>query len=54
MSHREPSDVHLVSSIKTYLFEPGKNIDRDNMRKIRRNASINQQQWLKEFLIDEP
>ena len=45
---------HLVSSIKTYLFGIGKNVARDNMRKVRRNTSINQLQWLKEFLIDEP
>lgn len=45
---------HLVSSIKTYLFGIGKNVARDNMRKVKRNTPINQQQWLKEYLVDEP
>lgn len=45
---------HLVSSIKTYLFGIGKNVARDNIRKVRRNASLDQQEWLKEFLVDEP
>lgn len=45
---------HLVSSIKTYLFGIGKNVARDNMRKQKRNTTINQEQWLKEYLVDEP
>src|SRR5690349_20325565 len=44
---------HLVSSIKTYLYGIGKNVARDNMRKVGRNTSINQQQWLMEYLVDE-
>jgi RNA polymerase sigma factor (sigma-70 family) len=44
----------LLSSIKTYLFGIGKNVVRENMRKAKRNTSINQQEWLKESLIDEP
>ncbi|MGC1243019.1 MAG: sigma-70 family RNA polymerase sigma factor [Chryseosolibacter sp.] len=44
---------HLVSSVKTYLFGIGKNVARDNMRKSRRNTPINQEKWLKEFLVDE-
>ena len=45
---------HLVSSIKTYLFGIGKNVARENMRKAKRNTPINQEKWLKEYLIDEP
>jgi RNA polymerase sigma factor (sigma-70 family) len=45
---------HLVSSIKTYLFGIGKNLARENMRKAKRNTPINQEKWLKEYLIDEP
>lgn len=45
---------HLVSSIKTYLFAIGKNVAKENMRKARRNIPINQEKWLKEYLIDEP
>lgn len=45
---------HLVSSIKTYLFGIGKNVARDNLRKLKRNTPINQQQWLQEYLADEP
>jgi RNA polymerase sigma factor (sigma-70 family) len=44
----------LVSSVKTYLFGIGKNVAKENMRKARRNTSINQEKWLKEHLIDEP
>jgi RNA polymerase sigma factor (sigma-70 family) len=44
---------HLVSSIKTYLYGIGKNVARDNMRKVRRNTPINQQPWLMEYLVDE-
>lgn len=44
----------LVSSIKTYLFGIGKNVARDNMRKVRRNAPIDQHSWLIEYLADEP
>jgi RNA polymerase sigma-70 factor (ECF subfamily) len=46
--------LHLVSSIKTYLFGIGKNVARENMRKAKRNTPINQEKWLKEYLIDEP
>src|ERR1043165_2038419 len=47
---------HLVSSIKTYLFGIGKNVARDSMRKAQRSTpiTINQEQWLKEYLVDEP
>lgn len=45
---------HLVSSIKTYLFGIGKNVAKENMRKARRNTPINQEKWLKEYLVDEP
>lgn len=45
---------HLASSLKTYLFGIGKNVARDQMRKASRNTSIHQEQWLKEYLIDEP
>jgi RNA polymerase sigma factor (sigma-70 family) len=45
---------HLVSSVKTYLFGIGKNVARENMRKAKRNTPINQEKWLKEYLIDEP
>jgi RNA polymerase sigma factor (sigma-70 family) len=45
---------HLVSSIKTYLFAIGKNLAKENMRKARRTTPINQEKWLKEYLIDEP
>ena len=44
---------HLVSSIKTYLFGIGKNVAKENMRKARRNTSINQEKWLKEYMVDE-
>lgn len=45
---------HLVSSVKTYLFGIGKNVAMENMRKAKRNVPINQEKWLKEYLIDEP
>jgi RNA polymerase sigma factor (sigma-70 family) len=45
---------HLVSSLKTYLFGIGKNVARENMRKARRNTPINQEKWLKEYMIDDP
>lgn len=45
---------HLVSSIKTYLFGIGKNVARDNLRKVKRNAPIDQHAWLTEYLADEP
>jgi len=45
---------HLVSSIKTYLFAIGKNVAKENMRKAKRTTPINQEKWLKEYLIDEP
>lgn len=44
----------LVSSLKTYLFGIGKNVARENQRKARRNIPMNQEQWLKEYLVDEP
>lgn len=45
---------HLVSSVKTYLFGIGKNLAKDNMRKEKKFVPINQEKWLKEYLIDEP
>lgn len=45
---------HLVSSVKTYLFGIGKNLAKDNMRKEKKFTPINQEKWLKEYLIDEP
>lgn len=45
---------HLVSSVKTYLYGIGKNIVRDNMRKASRQMSIDQQQWLVDYVSDEP
>ena len=45
---------HLVSSVKTYLFGIGKNVLRENMRKAKRNTPINQEKWLREYLVDEP
>jgi RNA polymerase sigma-70 factor (ECF subfamily) len=45
---------HLVSSVKTYLFGIGKNLAKDNMRKEKKNIPINQEKWIKEYLIDEP
>ncbi len=45
---------HLMSSVKTYLFGIGKNLARENIRKGKRNTPINQEKWLKEYLIDEP
>lgn len=45
---------HLVSSIKTYLFGIGKNVVKENMRKAKRHTPINQEKWLKEYLIDDP
>lgn len=45
---------HLVSSVKTYLFGIGKNVARENIRKAKRNTPINQEKWLKEYMIDEP
>lgn len=45
---------HLVSSVKTYLFGIGKNIVMENMRKTKRQTPIDQERWLKEYLIDEP
>jgi len=44
---------HLVSSIKTYLFGIGKNLAKDNMRKEKKFIPINQEKWIKEYLIDE-
>lgn len=44
---------HLVSSVKTYLFGIGKNVARENVRKAKRTTPINQEKWLKEYLIDE-
>jgi RNA polymerase sigma factor (sigma-70 family) len=45
---------NLVSSVKTYLFAIGKNVARENMRKAKRAARINQEEWLKEYMVDEP
>ena len=45
---------HLVSSVKTYLFGIGKNIAKDNRRKEKKFTPINQEKWLKQYLIDEP
>jgi RNA polymerase sigma-70 factor (ECF subfamily) len=45
---------HLVSSVKTYLFGIGKNVAKENIRKTKRNLPIDQQKWLKEYLIDDP
>jgi RNA polymerase sigma-70 factor (ECF subfamily) len=45
---------HLVSSVKTYLFGIGKNLAKDNMRKEKKFTPINQEKWIKEYLIDEP
>ena len=45
---------HLVSSVKTYLFGIGKNIVMENMRKTKRQTPIDQERWLKEYLVDEP
>ena len=45
---------HLVSSIKTYLFGIDKNLAKDNMRKEKKFIPINQEKWIKEYLIDEP
>lgn len=45
---------HLVSSVKTYLFGIGKNLAKDHMRKEKKFTPINQEKWLKEYLIDEP
>ena len=44
----------LVSSVKTYLFGIGKNLAKDNMRKEKKFTPINQEKWIKEYLIDEP
>jgi RNA polymerase sigma-70 factor (ECF subfamily) len=44
----------LVSSVKTYLFGIGKNIVMENRRKANRQIPIDQERWLKEYLIDEP
>jgi RNA polymerase sigma-70 factor (ECF subfamily) len=44
---------YLTSSIKTYLFAVGRNVAKENMRKARRNTPINQEKWLKEYLVDE-
>lgn len=44
---------HLVSSVKTYLFGIGKNIMMDNLRKAKRHTPIDQERWLKEYLVDE-
>jgi RNA polymerase sigma-70 factor (ECF subfamily) len=44
----------LVSSVKTYLFGIGKNIVMENRRKAYRQTPIDQERWLKEYLIDEP
>ncbi|HEX5170249.1 MAG TPA: sigma-70 family RNA polymerase sigma factor [Cyclobacteriaceae bacterium] len=45
---------HLVSTVKTYLFGIGKNIVMENMRKANRHTPLDQERWLKEYLIDEP
>jgi RNA polymerase sigma factor (sigma-70 family) len=45
---------YLVSSVKTYLFGIGKNLAKDNMRKEKKFTPINQEKWIKEYLIDEP
>lgn len=45
---------YLVSSVKTYLFGIGKNLAKDNMRKEKKFIPINQEKWIKEYLIDEP
>ena len=45
---------HLVSSVKTYLFAIGKNVARENLRKAKRNTPMDQEKWLKQYLVDEP
>ncbi len=45
--------VHMLSTIKTYLFGIGKNLVKENMRKAKRHTPINQEKWLKEYLIDD-
>jgi RNA polymerase sigma factor (sigma-70 family) len=45
---------NLVSSVKTYLFAIGKNVARESMRKAKRTTRINQEEWLKEYMVDEP
>jgi RNA polymerase sigma factor (sigma-70 family) len=45
---------NLVSSVKTYLFAIGKNVARESMRKAKRTSRINQEEWLKEYMVDEP
>lgn len=42
----------LVSSIKTYLFAIGKNVAREHLRKLRRDA-IQRENWLREHLIND-
>jgi RNA polymerase sigma factor (sigma-70 family) len=44
---------NLVSSVKTYLFAIGKNVARESMRKAKRTTRINQEEWLKEHMVDE-
>lgn len=44
---------HLVSSVKTYLFGIGKNIVLEKIRKANRLTPIDQEKWLREYLIDE-
>ncbi|HEY5751233.1 MAG TPA: sigma-70 family RNA polymerase sigma factor [Chryseolinea sp.] len=43
----------LVSSVKTYLFGIGKNIVKEYIRKEKRYTPINQEKWLKEYLVEE-
>jgi RNA polymerase sigma factor (sigma-70 family) len=43
----------LVSSIKTYLFGIGKNVARENQRRLSRVVSIDVEQWLNEFYADK-
>jgi RNA polymerase sigma-70 factor (ECF subfamily) len=45
---------HLASSVKTYLFGIGKNIARETLRREKRFVPINQEKYLKEYLINEP
>ncbi|SHG95804.1 RNA polymerase sigma factor, sigma-70 family [Chryseolinea serpens] len=44
---------NLVSSVKTYLFGIGKNVVRDVLRKEKRYTPINQEKWLKEYLVED-
>ncbi|MEX2232503.1 MAG: sigma-70 family RNA polymerase sigma factor [Cyclobacteriaceae bacterium] len=45
--------VHLVSSIKTYLFGIGKNVAREHLRRLQRNTHFKQEKSLRQFFIDE-